>query len=43
LLRRGQKKTVYLLNFCVENTLDNRIVELHIKKFHEILKRLEVD
>lgn len=41
--RRGQKKTVYLVNFCIENTLDSRIVELHINKFYEILKRLEVD
>ena len=27
----------------MENILDSRIVELHVNKFYEILKRLEVD
>ncbi|AEE94636.1 Helicase superfamily c-terminal domain protein [Acidianus hospitalis W1] len=41
--RYGQKKTVYLINLYVENTLDSRIVELLINKFYEISKRLGVD
>lgn len=41
--RYGQKKTVYLINLYVENSLDGRIVELLINKFYEISQKLGVD
>lgn len=41
--RYGQKKTVYLINLYIENSLDGRIVELLINKFYEISQKLGVD